>query len=236
MGIELNKYGCAGCRARSCHLGDENYPPFCPGQGFPQQVMDEAMAEYRKEDIQRLAVAAAETEAENYCRMTRLEETAEFARKIGAKTIGIDTCLGLLAESGVVAKSLRKNGFDVVSISCKCGEQKKTDIGIPESCDVTGVNMCNPIMQAKYLNYQKTDLNVLIGLCVGHDSLFYKYAEAPVTTLVSKDRVMAHNTVGAIYQADKYLKNRLNMNQVGPDACVHNGKIYIDGQNRDQNV
>ena len=28
---------------------------------------------------------------------------------------------------------------------------------------------------------------------------------ALVTTLVSKDRVMAHNTVGALYQADKYL-------------------------------
>jgi len=93
----------------------------------------------------------------------------------------------------------------VESISCKCGEQKKADIGIGKFCHVTGVNMCNPVMQAKYLNKKKTDLNVLIGLCVGHDSLFYKYADAPVTTLVSKDRVLAHNTVAALYQADKYL-------------------------------
>jgi len=205
MSNDIKKYGCAECRAKSCHLGDGKYPDFCPGRDFPQQVMDEARAEYRKEDIRKLAIAAAETEAENYCRMTRLEETVEFARKIGAKKIGIATCLGLLTEAGIAAKFCRKSGFDVVSVSCKCGEQKKTDIGIPEACNVTGVNMCNPIMQAKYLNYNKTDLNVLIGLCVGHDSLFYKYAEAPVTTLVSKDRVMAHNTVGAIYQADKYL-------------------------------
>jgi len=87
--------------------------------------------------------------------------------------------------------------FDNNTLSCADCRAK--------SCHVTGVNMCNPVMQAKYLNKNKTDLNVLIGLCVGHDSLFYKYAEAPVTTLVSKDRVLAHNTAAALYQADKYL-------------------------------
>ena len=39
---------------------------------------------------------------------------------------------------------------------------------------------------------------MLVGLCVGHDSLFIKYSEAPVTTLVTKDRVLAHNPV-AVY-------------------------------------
>ena len=32
--------------------------------------------------------------------------------------------------------------------------------------------------------------------------------DAIVTTLVSKDRVLAHNTVAAIYQADKYYKSK----------------------------
>ena len=39
-------------------------------------------------------------------------------------------------------------------------------------------------------------MNFLVGLCVGHDSLFIKYSEAPRTTLVTKDRVLAHNPVG----------------------------------------
>ncbi len=199
------RYSCADCRTKSCHAGDGKYPAFCPGTDFPEEVMNEAMQEYDKPEIRQLAVAAAETEAENYCRMTRMEETVEFAKKIGAKRIGIATCVGLLTEAGTAAKIFRKHGFAVISIGCKCGEQKKADIGIPEFCHVTGVNMCNPIMQAKYLNKEKTDLNVLIGLCVGHDSLFYRYADAPVTTLVSKDRVLAHNTVAALYQADKYL-------------------------------
>ena len=199
-------YGCADCRAKSCHLGDGKYPPFCPGRDFPQDVLQEAMKEYEKEEIRRISIAAAETESENYCKMTRLEETAEFAKKIGAQKIGLAHFVGLISEAGTAARYFRKLGFEVISISCKCAEQKKADVGIPEACHNTGINMCNPVLQAKYLNAAHTDLNVLIGLCVGHDSLFYRYAEAPVTTLVSKDRVLAHNTVAALYQADKYLR------------------------------
>ena len=69
--------------------------------------------------------------------------------------------------------------------------------------------MCNPIMQAKLLNKAKTDLNVVVGLCVGYDSLFYKYANGINTTLVTKDRVLAHNPIGALYQARAYYKKLL---------------------------
>ena len=70
--------------------------------------------------------------------------------------------------------------------------------------------MCNPIMQAKIMNREKTDFNVIVGLCVGHDSLFYKYADALCTTLVTKDRVMGHNPVAALYQAKAYYKRLSN--------------------------
>ena len=69
--------------------------------------------------------------------------------------------------------------------------------------------MCNPIMQAEVLNKEGTDLNIVIGLCVGHDSLFYKHSDALCTTLVTKDRVLAHNPVAALYQADKYYSKLL---------------------------
>ena len=204
--MEINNPGCADCRAKSCLLGDGKYPEFCTEKKLSDQLVADAMKEYDDPQIRQAAIAAAETESENYRRMTRLEETMVFARKIGAKRIGLAHCAGLLAEAGIMARILRKNGFEPVSIACKCGEQKKEDIGISPACNNTGVNMCNPILQAKYLNEAGTDLNILMGLCVGHDSLFYKYSEALVTTLVAKDRVMAHNTVGAIYQADKYLR------------------------------
>lgn len=93
-------------------------------------------------------------------------------------------------------------------MACKVGTQKKVDVGIPERCNEIGENMCNPILQAKLLNEAGTELNIVMGLCVGHDSLFYKYSDALVTTGVTKDRVTGHNPVAAIYGADFYFKKR----------------------------
>lgn len=200
---------CIDCSAGSCNKENAAFPKFCTTTHMTEEVLADAMAQYEKEEIRRLAIAAAEVEAENYCKKTRLEETIEFAKKLGAKKIGIATCLGLLKESGIAARILRSRGFEVFGAACKAGMQKKVDIGIPKSCEAVGANMCNPILQAKLLNEAKTDLNILIGLCVGHDSLFYKYSDAPVTTLVAKDRVLAHNTVGALYQADQYYHAKL---------------------------
>lgn len=201
MGMERS---CIDCGAGSCNKENARFPEFCTTVHMSEEVLQDAMAQYDKEENRRIAVAAAEVEADNYCKMTRIEETVEFAKKIGAKKIGIATCLGLLTEAGIAARILRSHGFEVYGAACKAGTQKKVDIGIPKRCEAVGANMCNPILQAKLLNEAKTDLNILIGLCVGHDSLFYKHSDALVTTLVAKDRVLAHNTVAALYQADKY--------------------------------
>lgn len=197
---------CIDCGVINCRKGDAAYPDFCLTTGLEEDVLQEAMAEYEKDDINRIAVTAAEVEADHYCEMTRVEETMEFARGIGAKKLGIATCVGLIQEARTAAKIFRKAGFEVYGVACKCGAVDKTDIGIPEQCNAVGPHMCNPVLQAKLLNREGTQLNVQIGLCVGHDSLFYKYSEAPVTTLVAKDRVLAHNPVGALYQADKYYR------------------------------
>ena len=74
---------------------------------------------------------------------------------------------------------------------------------------MTGNVMCNPILQAKLLNKEKVDLNVIVGLCVGHDSLFMKYANGLTTTLITKDRVLGHNPAAALYQAKAYYKRLL---------------------------
>ena len=92
----------------------------------------------------------------------------------------------------------------VVAVGCKAGAVLKTEVGIDERCAAIGTNMCNPILQAKLLNEAGTELNIVVGLCVGHDSLFYKYSDAIVTTLVTKDRVTGHNPVAALYTAESY--------------------------------
>ena len=50
-----------------------------------------------------------------------------------------------------------------------------------------------------FLNESHTDFNITVGLCVGHDAIFNIISQAPVTTLIVKDRVLAHNPIGAVY-------------------------------------
>lgn len=109
----------------------------------------------------------------------------------------------------MLTKILRHHGFEVYGIACKIGAQPKTSVGIREECCAVGMNMCNPILQAKLLNEAKTDLNIVMGLCVGHDSLFYKYAVGLTTTMVVKDRVTGHNPAAAIYNAESYYQKKL---------------------------
>ncbi|MBM3241134.1 DUF1847 domain-containing protein [Candidatus Poribacteria bacterium] len=52
-------------------------------------------------------------------------------------------------------------------------------------------------------------MNVIMGLCMGHDILFSKFSQAPVTTLVVKDRAMCHNPAAPLvnrYWRDTFLK------------------------------
>ena len=207
--MKNEKKSCADCGVVNCLEMDRSFPDFCLTIGMSEEFREAAREEYAPPENHALAVAAAEVEAEFYGKITRVEEIMEFARKIGAKKLGIANCVGLAAEARMAARIFRIHGFEVFGVACKCGTTKKVDIGIPEHCESVGVNMCNPILQAKMLNKEKTDLNIVIGLCVGHDSLFYKYSEAPVTTLVTKDRVLAHNPVAALYQADKYYERLL---------------------------
>ena len=126
---------------------------------------------------------------------------------MGFHKIGIATCIGLIEESRIFAQILRKNGFEPYAALCKAGAFNKTDIGVrKEYTTQVGNALCNQIMQAKLLEKAGTYFNVVVGLCVGHDSLFYKYTHTLTTTLVTKDRVLAHNPVGALYQTKAYYK------------------------------
>lgn len=202
---------CADCGILNCSKRTGKYPEFCPTAALTEEEIDEVVRLYTKNRVnKRVAIASAEVEGGFYGRYTRVEEIVEFARRIGAKKIGIATCIGLIEESRIFARILRQNGFSVYAASCKVGSVNKTEIGVDEkyTC-VTGPVMCNPILQAKLLNKAKVDLNVVVGLCVGHDSLFYKYANGLTTTLITKDRVLAHNPAGALYQARAYYKRLL---------------------------
>ena len=201
---------CVDCGVLNCRTRDKEYPEFCLTAELTPDITEKVRKLYEDDENNKVSVISAQIENEFYLRYTRVEELIEFAKRMGYSRIGIATCVGLIEESRILARILRKNGFEVYGAVCKIGSFLKKDVGVAEEDMVrTGAVMCNPIMQAEVLNNAETDFNVVMGLCVGHDSLFYKYSDALVTTLVAKDRVLAHNPVGALYQAKAYYKKLL---------------------------
>ena len=205
------QHTCVDCGTQNCKFKVRTYPEFCPTTNLKNEDLQWAMERYEEGRNHDIMVASAEVEYEGYCQWTRVQEILEFARKIGAQRIGIANCIGLINEARIFAKILRANGFEAYAIICKLAGKEKSSIGIPSKCEEIGAAMCNPILQARLLNEAKTDLNVVIGLCVGHDSLFYKYSDAYVTTLVTKDRITGNNPAAALYTAQSYYKKKFGI-------------------------
>lgn len=201
---------CAECPHHGCQVHDvSNAMACCPTKNG--EIQQQASELYKDPENYTLAHNAAVVEAEGYGRLCRMEEIMLFARKCGYNRIGLIFCVGLSDEAREVSKILTHNGFDVVSAVCKNGSDPKSSIGLKDEETLSGCAdevMCNPIGQALLMNSEHTDMNIILGLCVGHDSLVMKYVEAPTTVLAVKDRVTGHNPLAAIYVAESYYKKR----------------------------
>lgn len=193
-------------------------PGACPTE-HQRALVEGTLPGYRDggEDA-RLARAAARVEGLCYqrsgdgalhARWTRVEDTVALARLMGWRRIGIATCIGLLEETARLERILRAQGLTPISVCCKVGSVDKADLGIADADKVrpgTFEPACNPVAQARLLAEAGTDMNVIVGLCVGHDMLFTRHSRAPVTTLVAKDRVTGHNPVAALYGQSFYYR------------------------------
>jgi len=205
--MEIEKMNCMDCYKTVCENQQFPYPEFCQTTKHENLVQEAIDLFNNDEENSKMGIAAAQIEGNFYGKLTRVEETVLFAQKIGAKRIGIATCVGTIREARIFAKLLREKGFEVVGAACKVGNRDKNEIGIDNQDKIHKdcyEAMCNPILQAKVLNAEKTDLNVMMGLCVGHDSLFIKYSDAPVTVLFTKDRVTGHNAVVPLLLSESY--------------------------------
>jgi uncharacterized metal-binding protein len=196
------------CDSKAYLKGPEN----CPTK-TKKDIIQKAINEYDKPEIREFSRQASIQEAECYMnlpeglttRYPRVEEIIQFAKKMGYKKLGIASCLGLKDEAEILTEILENRGFEVVSVCCKAGAIPKERIGLTPEQKIKGPDafeaMCSPISQAEILNDAGTDFNIAVGLCVGHDSLFFKYVKAPTTVLVAKDRVFGHNPVMGLYLA-----------------------------------
>jgi len=219
--------GCARCHIDTqnqlCQNEEGKGPSFCPTQQN-HVAIEQAMEELQKPDVFEFAKQASIQEGEAYANRElgydqvkpakpRIVEIIEFAHKMNFKRLGFVFCLGFRKEARVVEKILSSNGFEVLSAICKVGGVPKEEIDIQDDQKIhigAFEPMCNPIAQAFMLNQEKTDYNVMMGLCVGHDSLFLKYAKAPCTVFAVKDRLLGHNPLAAIYTVDSYYRSLKN--------------------------
>ncbi|WP_372713525.1 DUF1847 domain-containing protein [Ilyobacter sp.] len=206
-------YTCGICKVHACRTGEkEKMPKNCPCLEKDRDVIDKSKELYKDEENAMIAYQSALIESWGYCKKTRIEETMEFAKRCGYKNIGIAFCVGLHREMRLLHNILTANGFNVNSVICKSGSIPKEELNIKNDQKVrpcTYEPMCNPIGQALYLNKAKTDFNILLGLCVGHDSLAIKHLDSPVTILAVKDRVLGHNPLAAIYLSEGYYSKKL---------------------------
>ena len=215
---------CAKCRIKDkiCESPDGHGLNFCPTLNR-KEIVEKANQEYAKPDILEFSHEASAQEAECYIdrgvkpyvlhpTKPRVQETCEFARKMGYRKLGIAFCGGLHEEALSLTRILEVQGFEVASVMCKAGGTPKEHISIKDGEKVyvgEYESMCSPIAQAMILNEERTDFNILLGLCVGHDSLFLKYSKAYCTVLVAKDRVLGHNPCVALYTTGSYYARML---------------------------
>jgi len=203
---------CSYCEKKRCFFGDlSKAPPFCPSIRRAG-VLEESRKILQDTENLKMAQDVART-WKNYGKLTRVEETILYAKLQGHKKIGLAFCVGLSQEAELFTNLLFNEGFEVVSVCCMCGALNADDVALPDEDKIFPGHpqpMCNPIGQAAVLEHEGCDFNVILGLCVGDDTLFIKHSKAPVSILAVKDRVLAHNPLGALYTA-KHIYTRLDV-------------------------
>jgi uncharacterized metal-binding protein len=161
--------------------------------------------DFRGWEIDTLMEVSDELLPDKHGAWNRVQETIEFASRLGVKHIGLSFCVGFRNEARILTRILEANGFRVSSVCCKSGAVPKERLGIEDSQKVRPGQpemICNPLAQAELLNREAVELALVLGQCVGHDSATIGHLQAPAVCLVVKDRVLAHNTVAALYRLE----------------------------------
>jgi len=122
--------------------------------------------------------------------LDRVNEIIEYAREAKINKIGIANCATFNIEANQLELILSEAGFQVEKVHCKYGKVPFNDL-IP---GYKGIS-CNPAGQVQYLEEKGTELNIMMGLCLGHDMIFNARSKAPVTPLLVKDRKLDHHTL-----------------------------------------
>lgn len=200
---------CAHCeKHKFCKFPDGTAYRGCPTAGR-RDLAEESLCAYREGEDREFYLQSLRQVASGYVAegdkphpvKNRLEEVIEFCHRMGYRRLGIAFCTALEDTAKKLSDILEGQGFEVVSAICKVGGIEKAETGLEDSGKIIPGRReitCNPLMQAALLNDAGTEFNIVVGLCVGHDSLFLKASDALCTVLIVKDRVLHHNPIRAL--------------------------------------
>ena len=219
MNMDEINCNCSRCAIveKICQVETGKGPVRCPTK-HERGLIDEELKKYDDPEVKEFARMATVQEGSCYAfrdakpfvmipTKSRMEELIEFCQRMGYQRLGLAFCGGLAHEAAILSGILEKHGFEIVSVSCKVGGVPKEKIGVKDEEKIKigkFESMCNPITQARILNRARTDFNIMLGLCIGHDSLFLKYVEGLTTVFAVKDRVTGHNPLAPLYTSQSY--------------------------------
>lgn len=122
---------------------------------------------------------------------SRIKELILFIKNSNFKKIGIANCLSMQEYADKIIKILKEENLEIFTANCKINKLENNKLFNDNSSGLS----CDPAFQADFFNRNNTDLNINIGLCVGHGIMFNKYSKAPVTTLIVKDFLTNHKVI-----------------------------------------
>ncbi len=194
-GNTISSVDCLNCENRVCLRGEK-----C--------LSDAALNKIEPPDsIREMLESAMDVAFEEERKLCRLAELVYYCLGMRYKKLGVAFCIDLLQPASILTEVL-KRFFSVFPVCCKIGGvQVDEDHFLGSNGKAFGRESriaCNPLMQAEVLNRIGVDMNIIVGLCVGADSVFTKASQAPVTTIFVKDKSLANNPIGAVY-SDFYL-------------------------------
>ena len=206
--MAVDERSCLNCTGEPCEHATGDNPDYCLGGSVTPKIHEEVRRRYLDPEIHAIYEASVRSSA--LCpNLTRVQEIIEFARGLGVRKIGLASCTIMLNEARTFARILRDAGFETYGVACKIESNHRSDLAVHVSEGSQDTILCNPIMQARLLEEAGTELNVVVGLCVGHDALFYKHSAAVTTTLAGKDHITMNNPCAALYGHNSIYRKRI---------------------------
>jgi uncharacterized metal-binding protein len=197
----LDTFGCAYCATAASFKGDVcRMPKTCPTLTQPE-VSKDAAPYKTPENAETMRVADATPFTDDGRLRNRVEELVHFAKGRGMTKVGVAFCVSLTKEAQALGRMLEAEGLEAALVCCRVGAIDYDEIGLSKKHPERFAAICNPVAQARLLNEKKVDLVAQLGLCIGHDLLLQEASDAPVTTLVVKDRALDHHPIEALRTA-----------------------------------